>query len=78
MDILSLFIGAISGGAIVAFVFTLNRKTASDQTDVSFYKIELENAKAETAAMRVRVESLIDEKATTKAALEATYKTLES
>jgi DNA recombination protein RmuC len=78
MDILSLFIGAISGGALVAFVFILNRKTASDQTDVSFYKKELENEKAETAAMRLRVESLIDEKATTKAALDATYKTLES
>jgi DNA recombination protein RmuC len=78
MDILSLFIGAISGGALVAFVFIMNRKTASDQTDVSFYKTELENMKAETAAMRVRIESLIQEKATTKAALEATYKTLES
>jgi len=78
MDILSLFIGAISGGALVAFVFMLNRKTASDQTDVSFYKKELENEKAETSAMRLRVESLIDEKATTKAALDATYKTLES
>ena len=78
MDIFSLLIGAISGGALVAVFFQFNRKTASDLTDVSFYKTELENAKAETAAMRVRVESLIDEKATTKAALEATYKTLES
>ena len=65
MDIFSLLIGAISGGALVAVFFQFNRKTASDLTDVSFYKTELENAKAETAAMRIRVESLIDEKATT-------------
>ncbi len=43
MDIFSLLIGAISGGALVAVFFQFNRKTASDLTDVSFYKTELEN-----------------------------------
>ena len=78
MDILSLLVGAIAGGALVAIAFLLNRKTSSEQIDVSFYKTELEHAKSETNNMRVRVESLIHEKATTAASLEATYKALES
>ena len=78
MDILSLFIGSISGGALVAIFFLLNRKSSSTQNDVSFFKAELENAKAELNAMRLRVESLIQEKATTTASLEATAKALES
>lgn len=78
MDILSLAIGAISGGALVAIFFLLNRKTNDNQNDVSFYKSELENAKAETNTMRVRIESLIHEIATNKTSLEAAYKALES
>jgi len=78
MDILSLLVGAISGGALVAIVFLFNRKTSSEQIDVSFFKTELENAKSETNNMRVRVESLIHEKATTTASLEAAHKALES
>ena len=78
MEILSLLVGAIAGGALVAMAFLLNRKTSSEQIDVSFYKTELEHAKSETNNMRMRVESLIHEKATTTASLEATYKALES
>lgn len=78
MDILSLFIGAVSGGAIVAGLYQLNRKSSSGQNDVTFFKAELENAKAELNTMRVRVESLIHEKATTSASLEAAYKALDS
>jgi len=78
MDIFSLFIGAISGGAFVAGLYQLNRKSANGQNDVNFFKSELENAKAELNTMRVRVESLIHEKATTTASLEAAYKALES
>lgn len=78
MDILSLLIGAISGGAIVAGFYQLNRKSSSSQNDISFFKAELENAKAELNNMRVRVESLIHEKATTTASLEAAYKALDS
>ncbi len=78
MDILSLIVGAISGGAVVAGLFLLNRKSSSSQGDAAFFKAELENAKAELSTMRVRVESLIQEKATTTASLEATFKALES
>ena len=78
MDILSLIIGAVSGGAIVAGLYQLNRKSSSGQNDVSFFKAELENTKAELNTMRVRVESLIHEKATTTASLEAAYKALDS
>lgn len=78
MDILSLLIGAIIGGSIVAGLYQLNRKSSSSQNDISFFKSELENAKAELNTMRVRVESLIHEKATTTASLEAAYKALES
>lgn len=78
MDILSLFIGAIAGGTIVAALYQLNRKSTTDQNDISFFKSELENAKAELNSMRSRVESLIHEKATTTASLEAAYKALES
>ncbi len=78
MDILSLLIGAISGGAIVAGLYQLNRKSSSSQNDISFFKAELENAKSELNNMRVRVESLIHEKATTTASLEAAYKALDS
>jgi DNA recombination protein RmuC len=78
MDILSLIVGAISGGGIVASLFFLNRKSSSHQNDASFFKAELENTKAELNTMRVRVESLIQEKATTTASLEATFKALES
>jgi DNA recombination protein RmuC len=78
MDILSLAIGAISGGALVTIFFLLNKKPASNQNDVAFYKSELENAKAEANTMRVRIESLIHEIATNKTSLEAAYKALES
>ena len=78
MDILSLAIGAVSGGTLVALFFILNRKSASNQNDASFYKSELENAKAEANTMRVRIESLIHEIATNKTSLEAAYKALES
>jgi len=78
MDILSLLIGAISGGAIVAGLYQSNRKASSNENDNSFFKSELENAKAELNNMRVRVESLIHEKATTAASLEAAYKALDS
>ncbi len=78
MDILSLAIGAISGGALVAIFFLLNRKTNDNQNDVSFYKSELENAKTEANTMRTRIESLIHEIATNKTSLEAAYKALES
>jgi DNA recombination protein RmuC len=78
MDILSLLIGAISGGAIVAGLYQFNRKASSNENDNSFFKSELENAKAELNNMRVRVESLIHEKATTAASLEAAYKALNS
>ena len=78
MDILSLFIGAVSGGAIVAGLYQLNRKSSTGQNDVAFFKAELENAKAELNTMRVRIESLIHEKATTSASLEAAYKALDS
>lgn len=78
MDILSLAIGAISGGALVTIFFLLNKKPTSNQNDVAFYKSELENAKAEANTMRVRIESLIHEIATNKTSLEAAYKALES
>ena len=78
MDILSLTIGAISGGTLTAIIFLLNRKARGNQNDVTFYKSELENSKAECNAMRVRVESLIQEKATTLASLESAHKALES
>ncbi|MEY3850192.1 MAG: recombination protein RmuC [Bacteroidota bacterium] len=78
MDIISLAIGAISGGALVAIFFLLNRKSNDNQNDVSFYKSELENAKTEANTMRVRIESLIHEIATNKTSLEAAYKALES
>jgi DNA recombination protein RmuC len=78
MDILSLAVGAVSGGLIVALLYKLNRKSPSNQNDASFFKAELENAKAEMNTMRVRVESLIHEKATTTASLEAAYKALDS
>jgi DNA recombination protein RmuC len=78
MDTISLLVGAILGGAIVALAFLLKRKTGTESNDNSFYKTELENAKAETANMRIRIESLIHEKATTTASLESAYKALES
>lgn len=78
MDILSLTIGAISGGALVAIFFLLNRKSNDNQNDISFYKSELENAKTEANTMRARIESLIHEIATNKTSLEAAYKALES
>ncbi|MFM1772901.1 MAG: hypothetical protein RLZZ71_2043 [Bacteroidota bacterium] len=78
MDILSLTIGAISGGALVAIFFLLNRKSNDNQNDISFYKSELENAKTEANTMRTRIESLIHEIATNKTSLEAAYKALES
>jgi len=78
MDILSLTIGAISGGTLTAIIFLLNRKARGNQNDVTFFKGELENSKAECNAMRVRVESLIQEKATTLASLESAHKALES
>ena len=77
MDIISLVVGAISGGAIVTVVFLINRKPVSNQNDISFYKAELENAKAESNNSRTRVEALIHEKATTIASLEAANKALE-
>ena len=43
-----------------------------------FFKNEIENSKVELNSMRVRIESLIHEKATTTASLEAAYKALES
>ncbi len=78
MDILSFFVGAILGGTLVAIAFLFNRKPSSEQIDVSFYKSELENTKSEMNNMRVRIESLIHEKAAAKTSLEAAYKTLES
>lgn len=78
MDILSLLVGAVSGGTLVAIAFFFNRKTSAEQIDVSFYKTELEHAKSESNNMRVRVESLIHEKATTTASLEAANKALQS
>jgi DNA recombination protein RmuC len=78
MDILSLLIGAISGGALVTIFFLLNRKPNESQNDISFYKSELENTKAETNNMRARIESLIQEIATNKTSLEAAHKALES
>jgi DNA recombination protein RmuC len=78
MDTLSLLIGAISGAAIAAFTFLVFRKSNSSQNDSSFFKDELDNAKNELSSMRVRVESLIHEKATTTASLEAAFKSLES
>jgi DNA recombination protein RmuC len=78
MDILSLLIGAISGGALVALAFLFSRKSSSEQIDVSFYKTELEHAKSESNNMRARVESLIQEKATTTSSLEAANNALQS
>ena len=78
MDIISLLVGAVLGGAVVMAVFLLNRKNPSLQNDSNFIKAELENTKAELNNMRVRVESLIHEKATTNASLEAAYKALDS
>ena len=78
MDILSLAVGAISGAALTTIIFLLNRKSNSNQNDVIFFKAELENSKAECNTMRVRLESLIQEKATTLASLESAHKALES
>lgn len=78
MDILSLAVGAISGAALTTIIFLLNRKSKSNQNDVVFFKAELENSKAECNTMRVRLESLIQEKATTLASLESAHKALES
>jgi DNA recombination protein RmuC len=78
MDTLSLFIGAISGGALVALFYRFNQKSNPPQNDISFFKNEIENSKTELNSMRVRIELLIHEKATTTASLEAAYKALES
>ena len=78
MDILSLAVGAISGAALTTIILLLNRKSNSNQNDVVFFKAELENSKAECNTMRVRLESLIQEKATTLASLESAHKALES
>ena len=78
MDILSLVIGALSGAAIATLVFLLNKKNPSTSNDSSFLKDELEKTKTELNNTRVRVESLIHEKATTTASLEAAYKSLNS
>jgi len=78
MDILSLVIGAFSGAAIATVFFLLNKKNPSSSNDSTFLKDELEKTKAELNNMRVRVESLIHEKASTAASLEAAHKSLES
>ena len=78
MDTLSLAVGAISGVALTTIIFLLNRKSNGNQNDITFFKAELENSKAECNTMRVRVESLIQEKATTLASLESAHKALES
>jgi len=78
MDIISLITGAIIGAALTTLAFLLSRKSASTQNNSTFYKSELENAKAESNTMRVRIESLIQEIATNKTSLEAAYKALES
>jgi DNA recombination protein RmuC len=78
MDTLSLIIGAISGGALVAIFYRFNQKSNPPQNDMSFFKNEIENSKVELNSMRVRIESLIHEKATTTASLEAAYKALDS
>jgi len=78
MDTISLITGAFIGAALTALAFLLSRKTQSTQNDSAFYKSELENAKAESNTMRVRIESLIQEIATNKTSLEAAYKALES
>ncbi|MFM2317243.1 MAG: hypothetical protein RLZZ155_1575 [Bacteroidota bacterium] len=78
MDTFSLIIGALSGAALASFAFLLTRKSTPTSNDAAFYKSELENAKAESNTMRVRIESLIQEIATNKTSLEAAYKALES
>ena len=78
MDIISLITGAVIGAALTTLAFLLSRKSASTQNNSTFYKSELENAKAESNTMRVRIESLIQEIATNKTSLEAAYKALES
>jgi DNA recombination protein RmuC len=78
MDTFSLIAGALSGAAITSFVFLISRKSAPSSNDANFYKSELENAKAESNTMRVRIESLIQEIATNKTSLEAAYKALDS
>ena len=78
MDTISLITGAFIGAALTALAFLLSRKTQSTQNGSAFYKSELENAKAESNTMRIRIESLIQEIATNKTSLEAAYKALES
>jgi DNA recombination protein RmuC len=78
MDIISLITGGVIGAALTTLAFLLSRKSASTQNNSTFYKSELENAKAESNTMRVRIESLIQEIATNKTSLEAAYKALES
>jgi len=78
MDTFSLIIGALSGAALASFAFLLTRKSTPTSNDAAFYKSELENAKAESNTMRVRIESLIQEIATNKTSLEAAYKALDS
>jgi hypothetical protein len=43
MDTLSLIIGAISGGALVAIFYRFNQKSNPPQNDMSFFKNEIEN-----------------------------------
>jgi len=50
----------------------------ANQSDPRFYRAELENSKAESNAMRLRIESLVQEIATNKTSLEAAYKALDS
>lgn len=77
MEILSLVVGAASGGLLVTLIFLIYRKN-TDQNNTKFYKAELENAKAESNTMRLRVEALIQEIATNKSSLEAAHKALDS
>jgi DNA recombination protein RmuC len=78
MDILSLLVGAILGGVIVAILFLVRKKQTSTSNESIFLQDELQKTKAELNNIRVRVESLIHEKATTTASLEAAYKALDS
>lgn len=78
MDMLSLFVGALLGGALVAVLNRLSRKNTPAASDAIFLEKELEKNKAELQNMRIRIESLIHEKATTSASLEAAMKALDS
>jgi DNA recombination protein RmuC len=78
MEILSLIVGAIAGGSLIAIIFLLKRNSMANQSDPRFYRAELENSKAESNAMRLRIESLVQEIATNKTSLEAAYKALDS